>query len=101
MNAEDLRRSTLRERGQLTLPAEVRRALRVETGDEIEFQVVEGGQVLIRGLKMIPADQAWFWTDTWQKGEQEASADIDFGRAETFEDDESFLKSMQPPADDA
>jgi antitoxin PrlF len=100
MTDQQVRRSTLREKGQLTLPLEVRQALRVEAGDEIEFQVVEGGQILIRGLKMIPADQAWFWADSWQKGEQEASRDIRAGRVETFKDDESFLAFIKAPQGD-
>lgn len=100
MTRQDVRRSTLREKGQLTLPTEVRAALHINAGDEIEFQVVEGGQVLMRGLKMIPADQAWFWTDSWQKGEQEATREIREGRVETFKDDESFLDFIQAPEGD-
>jgi antitoxin PrlF len=100
MTSQDVRRSTLREKGQLTLPSEVRRALHIDAGDEIEFQVVEGGQVLMRGLKMIPADQAWFWTDSWQKGEHEATREIQAGRVETFKDEESFLDFIKAPESD-
>ncbi len=84
-------RSTLRAKGQLTLPAKVREALKVHGGDEIEFKVLASGAVVMRGLKMIPADQAWFWTESWQRGEREASADLEAGRVETFTDSESFL----------
>ena len=86
-----VRRGTLREKGQITLPPEVRAALRVEVGDEIEFTLAAGGGVLMQGLKMIPADQAWFWTETWQRGEREASADVAAGRVEAFKDDDSFV----------
>lgn len=99
MTVDEYKRSTLREKGQVTLPSDVRAALRIEAGDEIEFQVLAEGQVLIRGLKMIPADQAWFWTDSWQKGEREASADIAAGRVETFKDDDAFLDFIKAPED--
>ena len=36
----------IRERAQITLPAEVRRALKVESGDYLEAEVVEGGLML-------------------------------------------------------
>jgi AbrB family looped-hinge helix DNA binding protein len=36
----------IRERAQITLPAEMRRALKVETGDYLEAEVVEGGLML-------------------------------------------------------
>jgi antitoxin PrlF len=66
----------IRGRGQLTLPAEVRAALRVEEGDEVEFTRHENGTVTVRGLKTIPADQAWFWSPEWQVGEREADEEI-------------------------
>ncbi|MEV7971265.1 AbrB/MazE/SpoVT family DNA-binding domain-containing protein [Sphaerisporangium sp. NPDC088356] len=69
-------RTTLRRKGQLTLPPEVRQALNIDTGDEVEFDIIEPGVVVLRGLKMIPADQAWFWTESWNAGEREASKDI-------------------------
>ena len=36
----------IRERAQITLPAEIRRALKVEKGDYLEADVVEGGLML-------------------------------------------------------
>jgi antitoxin PrlF len=95
MSEATVSRSTLREKGQMTLPASVREALRVEAGDEIEFAVVANGEVVMRGLKMIPADQAWFWSESWQRGEREASADIAAGRVETFTDAESFFDFIE------
>lgn len=66
----------IRGRGQVTLPAEVREALRVAEGDEVEFTRHEDGTVTVRGLKTIPADQAWFWSPEWQAGEREADEEI-------------------------
>jgi antitoxin PrlF len=88
-------RTTLRQKGQITLPAEVRNALHVEDGDEIEFEVTEQGQVLMRGLKMIPADQAWFWTPEWQSGEREASEQIARGQGDTYTSSADFIDSFE------
>jgi antitoxin PrlF len=80
-------RTTLRGRGQVTLPAEVREALNAQEGDELEFEVVEPGIVQVRVLHLIPHDQAWFWTREWQTGEREASEDIAAGRlSEVYKD---------------
>lgn len=92
---EDIRRSTLREKGQLTLPAEIRSALHIDSGDEVEFVLLASGDVVLRGLKMIPADQAWFWTESWQRGERQASEEIAAGKVETFKDEESFLTFLE------
>lgn len=87
-------RATLRGRGQITLPVEVREALGVDDGDELDFEVTGGGQVVVRGLRLIPSDQAWFWTESWQRGEAEASDDIAAGRIEQFDHEAIFLKSL-------
>lgn len=86
-------RATLRGKGQLTLPTEVRTALHIADGDDIEFELVDGC-VIMHGLKMIPASQAWFWTDSWQAGEREASEDIAAGRVESFESADDMFKTL-------
>ena len=55
-------RARLRSKWQLTLPEEVRRALRVNEGDEVEFHVGESGTVTVRGYTSIPTDHAWLYT---------------------------------------
>ena len=72
----------------------MRAALNVGAGDSVEFVIVGPGEVVLRGLKTIPADQAWFWTEAWQEGEREASEDIAAGRVETFKDSDSFLDAL-------
>ncbi len=87
-------RAVVRSRGQITLPREVREALHVDEGDDVAF-VVESGQVTMRGLKSIPAEQAWFWTDRWQAGEREASEQIASGEGTVYEDGDAFLDSLR------
>ena len=48
----------VRKAAQLTLPADVRRALNVQEGDFLEAQVVEGG-VLLKPVAMVERDRAW------------------------------------------
>ena len=87
-------RAVVRSRWQITLPQEVREALHVSEGDDVAF-VVEPGQVTMRGLKSVPAEQAWFWTNAWQAGEKEASAQLATGEGTTFDDGEAFLDSFR------
>jgi len=87
-------RAVVRSRGQITLPREVREALHVNEGDDVAF-VIEGGQVTMRGLKSIPSEQAWFWSDRWQAGEREASEQLAAGEGVVFDDGEAFLDSLR------
>ncbi len=86
--------TTVRAKGQVTIPAEIRQAARLEEGDPVEVEIVEDG-ILLRPMKMIDASQAWFWTPEWQAGEREADADIAAGRVERFESDEEFLAALE------
>lgn len=89
------RRSVMRRKNQLTLPREVTEALHIREGDEVEFEIGEGGQVVLRGMTVVPADQAWFWDREWQQGEREASEQIAAGHTEEFEDAESMFDALE------
>ncbi len=92
-------RATLRAKGQLTLPEEIRTAARLEDGDLFDAELTEEG-ILLRPRKVIDATQAWFWTPEWQAGEREADADLVAGRVETFDSGEDFgaaLRSIAKP----
>ncbi len=85
----------IRNKGQITLPAEVRKAANLEDGDVVEVEVTEHGDVVLHPRKLIPASQTWFWTNSWQEGEREASRERDAEAGEIFRSDEEFLDSLR------
>lgn len=87
-------RTTLRAKGQLTLPDDIRRAARLETGDLLEAELTADG-ILLRPQKLIDATQAWFWSPEWQAGEREADADRSTGRVEAFESGDELIAALQ------
>jgi len=86
--------TTVRAKGQVTIPAAVREAARIEEGDPIEVEVVADG-ILLRPMKVIDATQAWFWTPEWQEGERQADEDLAAGRFDRYESDEEFLAALE------
>lgn len=86
--------TTVRAKGQVTIPTDVRRAARLEEGDPVRVEIVEGG-ILLRPMKLIDASQAWFWAPEWQAGERQADAEIAGGLGERFESDEEFLAALE------
>jgi AbrB family looped-hinge helix DNA binding protein len=83
----------VRAKGQVTIPDDVRRRVRLSEGDYVQVSV-QGDAIVLRPKKLVSASQAWFWTPEWQRGEREASADIEDGRVSTFESEEEFLESL-------
>jgi len=78
-------RVKVRPKAQLTLPEEIRRALHISEGDDVEFSVHDDGTVTVRGYVSIPTDQAWFFTPEWLAGEREADEDMAAGRGAAHE----------------
>jgi AbrB family looped-hinge helix DNA binding protein len=78
-------------KAQLTLPEEIRRALHIGEGDEVEFSVHDDGTVTVRGYVSIPTDQAWFFTPEWLAGEREADEDIAASRGTVHESAEDMF----------
>jgi bifunctional DNA-binding transcriptional regulator/antitoxin component of YhaV-PrlF toxin-antitoxin module len=72
-------RARVRQKAQLTLPEEIRRAMRVSEGDEIEFAIQADGTITVRGYVSVPSDQAWFFTPEGLAGKQEADDEIAAG----------------------
>lgn len=64
---------------QVSIPKQIREALRLEEGDLIEVEARDGEIVMVP-KKLIDADQAWFWTREWQEGEREVDEDLRAGR---------------------
>lgn len=77
--------------GQVTLPKEIRNKTNMQPGDFVEIELDDKGHIVLTPKKLIDADQAYFWTEEWQKGERKADADIKAGRVKTFDSvDEAF-----------
>jgi antitoxin MazE len=86
---------TLQNRGLLALPPDVRKRYQLDQpGAQVELVERDDGVLEIRPYVPVPADQAWFWTEEWQAGEREATEELKQGLGRVFEDDESFLASL-------
>ncbi|MBF0549715.1 MAG: AbrB/MazE/SpoVT family DNA-binding domain-containing protein [Deltaproteobacteria bacterium] len=60
---------------QVTLPRALRKKLGIVEGDSVEMKE-EDGHIILQKVKIIPDDQAYFWTPEWQAGEAEADRDL-------------------------
>jgi AbrB family looped-hinge helix DNA binding protein len=89
----------VREKGQITLPLYMRRKLHLEQGDLILAKIVDNTLVLIP-QEIIDKDQAWFWSERWQKMESEAEQDIRKGRVMSFDSVKELFDDIDKAASD-
>ena len=86
-------KTVIRGKGQVTIPASIRRAASLEEGDPIEVELVEDG-ILLRPRKVIDPTQAWFWTPEWQAQMAAAQADLEAGRSSVFDGSKALLEAV-------
>lgn len=84
----------VRKNAQITLPAGVRKAIRIEDGDLLDCEI-EDGRIVLTPKKLIDKRDAWFWSPEWQKAEAEAQKDIDTGNVEEFESVDDLLDGLK------
>ncbi len=95
-------KTRLRNKGQVTVPPEIRAALGADEGDDLLFAVDEQGRILVSRAQIIPPDQAWFWSERWQRMERAAQADLDSGDVVAFDNADAALAALdQLTAEDA
>lgn len=86
--------TTVRKKGSVTIPAEIRKAARLVEGDLVEVEMTADG-ILLRPKKLIDSTQAWFWDPAWQGREREADENLAAGRLERFEGDDALVAALE------
>ncbi len=92
---------TVQARGVLALPREVRARHGLDApGAQVELVEREDGVIELHPHVAIPADQAWFWSERWQRMEREADEHIERGETERFDTSADFLADLDRIASD-
>ena len=85
----------VKENFQITIPAKIRKRFKISVGDYIEAEDSREG-IILKPVKVIRSNQAWFYTDEWQKGEGEADEAIAKGEVVgPFENIKDALKALK------
>jgi len=88
---------SVRKKGQLTLPLEMRKKLGITDGSIVMAKVVDDAIILVP-QEVVDKNQAWFWKERWQKLEAEAEKDIAAGRTKTFDTVEELFGEIDGTA---
>jgi AbrB family looped-hinge helix DNA binding protein len=96
MKSETVR---FKKKSQVTIPKEFVEALNLKEGDNLQCRL-EDGKIVIVPMISVPKDQAWFWSEEWQKEEMEAEEEIKAGRLKSFDNIGDLLKSLHEDSDE-
>jgi len=88
----------VRQNYQITIPNSVRKDLKIAVGDYMEMER-HNGDLVLKPVKLVHPDQAYFYTEEWQKGETQADEDIAKGEVlgpfDNLEDSLDALKTAK------
>ena len=80
---------------QITIPEEAFQQLGLQAGEFLEGQVM-GDALYLVPQKLIPRNQAWFWSQEWQERERKADEAIaQGGLSEPFESAEDLIHYLR------
>ncbi|MDI6907931.1 MAG: hypothetical protein QMC81_10680 [Thermoanaerobacterales bacterium] len=82
----------VQKRGVISLGL-VKDHLRIAEGDILRVEI-EGGRIILSPMVLVPAEQAYFWSEEWQAAEKEAEYDIRNGRTRSFENVDDLLEDL-------
>lgn len=86
---------TVQSRGVLALPRDVRARHGLDApGAQVEIVEREDGVIELHPHVAVPADQAWFWSERWQRMEREVDEHVERGEIERFDSSDEFLSSL-------
>jgi AbrB family looped-hinge helix DNA binding protein len=84
---------TLTSKGQITIPAEVRDALGLEAGSQIDFEVVDGRLIGHRVITIRESDR-WMLHDEVVAAMERSARDLEEGRVSPALSADEFLEQL-------
>jgi antitoxin MazE len=80
---------------QITIPNNIRRKLKIAEGDYLEIEE-HNNKFVLKPVKMVHPDEAYFHSKEWQAGEREADKDIAEGKLiGPFDNVKDSLKALK------
>ena len=65
----------VKKHSQITIPNDIRRKFRIAEGDYLEIEE-HNNELVLKPVKLVHLDEAYFHTKEWQQGEKQADKDI-------------------------
>jgi AbrB family looped-hinge helix DNA binding protein len=80
--------------GQLTIPAKIRKTLHIQDGDVVRFDV-QNNQLIVTPVSIIDKDQAYFFTEKWQKAVKTSEKAILEGKHSVYSSAKKLKKNIE------
>ncbi|WPX08635.1 AbrB/MazE/SpoVT family DNA-binding domain-containing protein [Anaerocellum danielii] len=69
----------IKKKSQVTIPVQIMKKLNLHVGDLLQIEEKDG-RIILTPVVTIPKDQAWFYSEKWQKEESIVENEIKEGK---------------------
>jgi len=83
----------LKSKSQVTIPASLIKKMKLKPGDKFDITEKEG-KILLTPVIMVPKNQAWFYSEQWQKEEAQVEKEIAEGKVQEAKDKEELFTDL-------
>jgi hypothetical protein len=91
---------SLTSRGLLALPADLRRRRGLDRpGAQVAVVERDDGVIELHPAVPVPAEQAWFWSERWQRMEAEVDEHVERGEIDRHNSGDAFLEHLDRARD--
>jgi AbrB family looped-hinge helix DNA binding protein len=87
----------IKKKAHVTIPKKIMDSLGLNENDELDVYV-QDGKIIMEPMIRIPKDQAWFWTEGWQRAERRADEDLASGRVKAYDSVNDLLADLPDPS---
>ncbi len=78
---------------QVVIPKTVREEIPLKQGDLLQVDVHEG-KIILTPAAVIPAEETWYWSETWQRKVKKAQADLKRGQVTRYRTVTALRKAL-------
>lgn len=78
---------------QVVMPKAVRERLPLKRGDLLHVEVKQG-KIILTPAAVIPAEEAWYWSKTWQRKVKRSQADFKQGKVTRYPSAAALRKAL-------
>ena len=80
---------------QIALPQQIVKILGLKINEYIDISV-QDSRIILEPQVLVPKDQAYFYSQEWQKDEEEASKDLKRGKVTKTKNLDELFKKLDP-----
>ncbi len=75
----------INEHGQVSIPVEIRKKLKLKAGDTVGFEQTAQGKVMLEPVVSIAREEAYFYTPLMRKKIRKAEKEFELGKGKAFQ----------------